>query len=414
VSESLLRVPRFRNLWLAQTVSQLGTQVTVLAIPLVGLLLHASAVEIGLLSTAEFGPILVLGLPAGALLERLPLRAVLLIADAVRALALAVIPIAHAMGALTMPLLYVVACVIGIGTLFFDVAQMSYLPAMITEDQLGEGNAKLEGSRSFAQLGGPTVGGLLIQVVTAPTALLLDAVSYAASFVLLLFVRTDRKVEAEPELPGGMRQEIAEGVRFVLRHPVLRPLAMCDAAGNLGFAAILALQVLYAARTLGLSPATIGLVLAAGNGGGLVGALLCGTLTKRFAAGPLLIFSISLAALGAAILPLSQGAIGFGAGLFIAYVGVVIYNIVQITLRQRITPERLLARTNATLRFIEWGTLPLGAALGGLLVAPLGLRGVLAASAAVCALAVLPALSSAVRSAGPLVDEAVSEAQGVA
>ncbi|MEO6504233.1 MAG: MFS transporter [Jatrophihabitantaceae bacterium] len=409
VSQSLLRVPAFRNLWLAQTLSQLGTQVTVLAIPLVGLLLEASASQIGLLYTAEFAPILVLGLPVGALLDRLPLRPVMLVADAARALALAVIPIAHVMGMLTLPLLYVVACVIGLGTLFFDVAQLSYLPALIRQDQLGEGNAKLEGSRSLAQLGGPTVGGLLIQVMTAPVALLLDGLSYLASFTLLLFVRADRETQTQPKLEGGMRQEIAEGIRYVLRHPVLRPLAMCDASANLGFAAILALQVLYAARTLGLNPASIGLVLAAGNAGGLAGALLCGRLTTRFAAGPLMICSLALAALGAAVLPLSHSAISFGAGLFLAYAGAVIYNIVQITLRQLVTPERLLNRANATLRFIEWGTLPLGAAVGGMLVAPLGLRGVLAAAAAVCALSMIPALFSAeVRSAGRLAEGPVS------
>ena len=398
MTDSLWRLSRFRNLWLAQTVSLLGTQVTLVAFPFVALLLHGSALDVSLLSAVEFVPILVFGLPAGAWVERLPLRRVMLVADAARAVALAVVPVAYAAKVLTLPLLFAVAFVVGLGTLFFDVAQMSYLPRVVTDDQLADGNAKLEGSRSFAQLGGPTVGGFLIQLVAAPTAVLVDAVSYAGSFVTLLFVPERGRVEApERDGQGGLRGEIGEGVRFVLGHRLLRPLAMCDATANLAFAAILALQVFYGARVLDLGSGAIGVVLAVGNAGGMAGALVCGPLSKRVAPGALLIGSIVLFTAGAAALPLATGEIGFGVGLFVIYVGVVVYNITTVTLRQVITPDRLLGRMNATLRFIEWGTLPLGAALGGLLVAPVGLRGVLWLAAAVCGLSVLPPLLSPVR-----------------
>lgn len=396
MAQSLWLLPRFRNLWFAQTVSLVGTQVTLVAFPFVALLLGGSPADIGLLWAAEYLPILLLGLPAGAWVERLPLRPVLLVSDAVRAVALAVVPIAYAMDALTMPLLFVVAFVIGVGTLFFDVAQMSILPELVTDDQLADGNAKLEGSRSAAQLGGPTAGGFLIQLVSAPVAVLIDAVSYVASFVFLLLVR-DRARPRTPQPKTGLGKEIAEGVRFVRSHPVLAPLAVCDAAANLGFAAVLALQVFFGAEVLGLSAGEIGIVLAVGNLGGLVGAVVSGKLAERFAPGVLLIGSILVFTAGAAMLPLSTGMVSFAAGLFVSYVGVVVYNIVQVTVRQVITPERLLGRTNATLRFVEWGTLPLGAALGGLLVAPMGLRGVLWAAAAVCALSILPALVRPVR-----------------
>lgn len=398
VPESLWRLSRFRNLWLAQTVSLLGTQVTLLAFPFVALLLHGTALDVSMLSAVEFVPILLLGLPAGAWVERLPLRRVMLASDGLRAVALAVVPIAWAAHALSLPVLFAVAFVVGLGTLFFDVAQMSYLPSTVAEHQLADGNAKLEGSRSFAQLGGPTVGGFLIQLVTAPAAVLIDAISYAGSFVLLLFVpETDRQTPSEEE-NKGLRGEIGEGVRFVVGHRLLRPLAMCDATANLAFAAVLALQVFYGAKVLDLSSGTIGIVLAVGNAGGLVGALVCGPLARRMAPGVQLIGAIVVCTVGAALLPLAHGAIGFGVGLFVVYVGVVVYNVNTVTLRQMITPERLMGRMNATLRFIEWGTLPLGAALGGLLVAPVGLRGVLWLAAGVCGLSILPPLLSPVRS----------------
>jgi MFS family permease len=408
---SLWRAPGFRNVWSAQTVSLLGTQVTLVAFPLVALLLlNASALQVSLLATAEYGPILLLGLPAGAWVERLDKRVVLLVADAARAVALGVVPIAYLLGVLRLPLLYVVAIVVGVGTLFFDVAQMSYLPALVDEDRLGDANAKLEVSRSFAQLAGPSMGGVLVQLFSGPIAIVVDAASYLGSFALLLFVRDPDRVVA-PEAPAGMRREIAEGIRFVVRHRLLWPLALCDAAANLAFAAVLALQVLYAARVLHMGAAAIGIVLAVGNAGGLIGAAVSGRLSRRFAQGRILIGAIAVFTVGAALLPLAGGAVGFGIGLFVVYLGVVVYNVAQLTLRQLVTPDRLMGRMNATLRFVEWGTLPLGAALGGLLAAPVGLRGVLWLAAAVCAVAILPPLLSPVRTlrSNPTAESATME-----
>lgn len=394
---SLWRHAGFRNLWLAQTFSLLGTQVTLLAFPLLALLLlDASALGVSMLYAVEFVPILLLGLPAGAWVERMHKRPVLLVADGARAVALLLVPIAYLFDVLSLPLLFAVAFVVGLGTLFFDVAQGSYLPAIVAHDQLADANAKIEVSRSASQLAGPTAGGVLVQFLTAPVAILLDALSYLASFVLLLFIK-GRDISTPAEDRQGLRKEIGEGLRFVVSHPLLRPLALCDAAANLAFAAVLALQVVFAAEDLHLSATVIGVVLAVGNAGGLVGALASGPLSNQFPPGPLLIGSILLFGAGAALLPLSTGAIGFGAGLFVVYLGVVIYNVVGTTLRQLATPERLLGRTNATLRFIEWGTLPLGAAIGGLLVAPLGLRTVLWLAAAVCVLSVVPPLFSPIR-----------------
>ncbi|CAA9260129.1 MAG: hypothetical protein AVDCRST_MAG41-2330 [uncultured Corynebacteriales bacterium] len=397
MADTLWRLSRFRNLWAAQTLSLLGTQVTLIAFPLVVLLMGGSPADVALLWAVEFLPVLLLGLPAGAWVERLPLRPVLLVSDAARTAALLVVPVAWWLDVLSLPVLFAVAFVVGVGTLFFDVAQMSYLPALVAEDQLAEGNAKLEGSRAVAQLGGPTMGGFLVAAVSAPVAVLLDALSYAASFVFLLFVRGGAEKAPVAER-AGLWKEVGEGVAYVARHPLLRPLALCDAAANLAFAAVLALQVFYGSEVLDLSPAEIGIVLAVGNAGGLLGAVLSGVLARRVRPGLLLLGSIAVFSVGAAMLPLARGPVGFGAGLFVVYVGVVLYNVVQLTMRQTITPEWLMGRVNATLRFVEWGTLPLGAAVAGLLVAPVGMRGVLWLAAGVCALSILPPLLSPVRS----------------
>ncbi|MEV5800763.1 MFS transporter [Streptomyces collinus] len=395
---NLWRVPDYRNLWLSHSVSLVGTQVSVLAFPLMALLLlDASATEVSMLSAVEFLPSLLLGLPAGAWVERLPRRPVLIASDVVRAVAMASVPLAYALDLLNLPLLFVVAFVIGLGTIFFDVAQLSYLPSLVDEDELTDGNAKLEGARSVAQLAGPTAGGFLVQLFTAPVAIALDVFSYVASAVFLLRVR-GRGVPPEPIERLSLRGEIAEGVRFVFSHPLVRPLALCAFAADLAFAAVLALQVPYAADTLHLHSGFIGIALAVGSAGGLVGAAVSGWVSERFGPGRTVLVSIVVFSAGAAIVPLAGGAIGFAAGLFVVYLGVVVFNVLQMTICQSVTPERLLGRMNATLRFISWGSVPLGAAVGGLLVGPLGVRGVLWVAAGVCALSVLPPLFSRIRS----------------
>lgn len=395
--KTIWRIADFRNLWLAHSVSLFGTQITLLAFPLAALLLlHASPLEVGLLAAAEFLPVLLLGLPAGAWVDRLPRRPVLIVTDLVRATALAAVPAAYLLDVLSMPLLYAIAFVIGLGTLFFDVAQLSYLPALIDEDRLVDGNAKLEVSRSVAQLAGPTAGGFLVQLFTAPVAIAIDVVSYLVSTVFLLLVK-GREGDAEPIERTGLRQEVGEGLRFVFRHPLLRPLVLCAAAADLAFAAVLALQVVYAVDVLELGPGATGVVLAVGNIGGLLAAFVSGWVATRVRPGIAILASVALFAAGAVLLPLAQGAIGFAVGLFVVYLGVVIFNILHVSLCQTVTPSRLLGRMNATTRFITWGMVPLGAAGGGLLVGPVGLRGVFWIAAAICVVSLLPPLFSPVR-----------------
>lgn len=387
---SLWRHRDFRSLWAAMTVSLIGTQVTVLAFPLIALIvLHASVEDVSLLSAAEFLPSLLLGLPVGAWVERLPRRRTLLACDLVRALAVLSIPIAHSAGVLRLPQLFVVAFVIGLGTLFFDVTQMSYLPALIEQEHLADGNGKIEGSRAFAQFSGPGLGGLMVQVSTATVAISVNVGTYVISALFLSRIR----VQGAPAKRGeklSLRRDIAEGVHFVFRHPLVRPLALCAGGADLAFAIVLALQVPFGVQTLRLGSAAVGLVLAVGSLGGLLGAMAGAKVEQRLGTGPALLVGVALFTVGAVIIPISGSGAVFAIGLFVVYIGVVMFNVVQTTLCQTVTAAQLLGRMNATLRFISWGAVPIGATLGAVLVAPLGLRAVMWVAAAVCAVSILP------------------------
>ncbi|WP_430788858.1 MFS transporter [Actinoplanes sp. G11-F43] len=390
-------VPSFRNLWFAQSVSLIGTQITLLAFPLAALLLlDASAFEVSLLATLEFAPVLLLGLPAGAWIEHMPRRPVMVISDLARAAALLVVPVAAGLDFLSMPLLYAAAFVIGLGTLFFDVAQMSALPELVDEEQLVDANSKLELSRSVAQVGGPGAGGLIVQLFSVPMAILVDAFTYLASALFLLGVKPKRPPQP-PEEPPALLRDILAGMRYVFRHPVQRPLLICSAIADLAFAAVLALQVVFAVDELGLSAGMAGLVIAIGNGGGVLGAVLAGPLAGRIGTGPAFLVSIVLFAAGAVVLPVSPGPVTFAAGLFLVFTGAVIFNVLQMTLTQVVTPPALLGRTNSIFRFVSWGMVPVGAAVGGLLVGSYGLRGVFWIAAVIVVLSLVPPLFSPVR-----------------
>ncbi|WP_164386750.1 MFS transporter [Streptomyces sp. OM5714] len=411
---SLWGAADYRNLWMSQTTSLFGTGITLLALPLVALLrLDASPFEIGVLGAVEYLPILLVGLPAGVWVERLPLRAVMVGADAVRAVALLAVPIALALDVLTMPLLYVVAFLIGLGTLFYDVAQLSVLPALVAEDRLVDANGKLELSRSVAQIGSPAVGGLLVQLLTAPLSVLADAVTYLWSAYYVLRIRKSAPVD-RPTERNSLREDIREGVRFVFGHPLMRPLLLCATLAELASAIILALQVVFAAEVLSLTPVVIGAALAAGNAGGVAGALVAEPLARRLGTGTAFMVAIVLFTAGSAILPMSVGPVTFALGLFVAYLGALVFNVLQVSLCQAVTPPHLLGRMNSVFRFATWGVIPLGAASGGLLVDSIGLRAVFWIAAGLNALAFLPPLWSAIPRLREVVPHSAGEPAGEA
>jgi MFS family permease len=382
---SLWRHRDFDLLWAGQTVSRAGTEISVLALPLIAIqLLHATTFEVGSLTAIEFLPFLLVGLPAGAWVDRLPRRAVLIAADLGRLVALATIPFAHSVASLTLLHLFVVAFVTGVLTVFFDVAYQSYLPELVERDQLVEGNAKLAASESTAHVVGPGLGGGLIGALGASTAVIADAVSYGVSCVCLLFIR-QRAVE---EVHDGPRPtlvaDIREGLAFVWREHRIRAVAFCTATSNLFSGMAAAVVLLLMTRELGFSSGEIGLVFAVSGLGAVVGAVVAPRLAVSVGVGPAIVATIVVAGLGGFPIALATGAAApvlIGFGLALEGGGGVAYNINQVSVRQAICPRRLQGRMNASVRFIVWGALPVGGFLGGALGSSIGLRGTLWVSA---------------------------------
>ncbi|NRQ38574.1 MFS transporter [Nonomuraea sp. NN258] len=384
-----------RFLW-ANGVTQLGTQVTLVALPLTALLaLDAGALQLGLLSAAQVLAFLLIGLPAGVWVDRVRRRPILVWADAVRGLALLSVPLAAWLGVLTLAQLYVVALVVGVGTVFFDIAHLSFLPAVVPSDRLERGNGALEVTKSVCLLAGPGAGGWLVAVLTAPFALLADGVSYLVSALLLSGVRAEERPRRRER--RRLRGEVAEGVRFVAGDPGLRRIA---AGGAIAMSAGTVLTVglpLYLVEQLGVGAAAYGLLLSASAVGSLAGAALVARVTARFGTGRTLYGSAVLAT----VLFLPALATGPGWRLLIFPVsaslfGVVstIFNIGQLSYRQRITPEHLLGRVNASMRFLMWGAVPVGALLGGALGEWLGGHAVFAAGVGVLGLSHLAVVTA--------------------
>jgi len=374
----LWRHADFLRLWTGQTISQFGSQITLLALPLTAvLLLKASPLEMGILNAIEMAPFLIIGLPAGVWVDRLPRRPVLILGDFGRALALATIPAAYLLGLLTMAQLYAVAAVTGTLTVFFDVAYMSYLPALVNREQLVEGNSKMEVTRAAAQIAGPGMAGTLVDLLAAPLAIALDAVSFVVSSVFVLFVRATEPRVAADGPRANMRAEMGEGLRWVLGNPLLRAIAGCTASSNFFSNGVYAMYVLFAVRELGLTPGEIGFIFAVGNLGFLAGAFLAAPLARTLGLGRAIVGSQILGIMGWILVPLAMPET---ATVLLIASGVImglttpVYNINQVSLRQAITPDRLQGRMNATMRFMVWGTMPLGSLLGGALGQALGLR----------------------------------------
>ena len=396
---SLWRHPDFLKLWAGQTVSQVGTQVSLLAIPLTAVVvLHASAFQAGLLGTFEFLPFILVGLPAGVWVDRMARRRVLIVADVGRAVALASIPVAAGVHGLHMAQLYAVGFVVGILTVFFDVAYQSYLPSLVDRAQIVEGNGRLEFTRATAEIAGPGFGGALVGLVTAPIAVAADAASYVLSVASLLLIR--RAETVEPRVQGSrLRSELAEGVRYVVRHPLLRPIAICTATSNYFAHVGGAVLILYAVRQLGMGAGAIGLWFSLGSFGAPAGAALASRAARRFGAGHTILGTIAVCSAAWFLVPLAPRAFPLPflvASGVLGSLGSVMYNITQVSLRQSIAPHRIQGRMNATMRFIVWGTIPLGAFSGGLLGTTLGLHTTLWISAAGGMLTVVPILLSPV------------------
>ena len=392
----------FALLWAGQTVSEVGSQVTLLALPATAiLLLHARPFQVGLLGALQFLAFPTLGLPAGVYVDRVKRRWIMITCDAGRMLALASVPAAYALGWLSMPVLYGVALVTGVFTVFFEIAYQSYLPALIPRADLIEGNSKLEVSRSVAQVAGPAIAGLLLQLVAAARAILVDAASFGVSVVSLVAIRRPEPAPAPRTASGrcGFWVEMWEGIRVVLGNPTLWKIAGCTGTTNLGTNIVFAVYLIFAFRHLHLSPSIIGFIFASGAVGGLLGAVSAGPLARRFGLGPTLMLGIS-GDLALLLVPLAQFGLAapllFASFLVMSFGGTV-YNINQVSLRQTITPDRVQGRMNATMRTIVWGTIPIGSFLGGAMGDQIGVVPTLIVGAAVAGTAGVWILAGPIR-----------------
>ncbi|MEU7742145.1 MFS transporter [Nonomuraea sp. NPDC049158] len=410
---SVWRDGDFRRLWIGQTTSQLGTQAAQVILPLIAVVaLSAGTEQVGLLRAVQQAPILLLSLFAGAGVDRRRSPDVMVLADIGRTVVLAVVPVLYLLGMLDIPLLVLVAFLVGALTVYFDVAYQTSLVRLVKRDQLAQGTSALEASRSAAQIAGPALGGALMSLVTAPIAILASACFFTLS---VLSIRRIRRPEPMPGPAAGRARvwrQIHEGLRLVVNDASLRAVGIASALFQFSFAAVMTIYLLFLPRTLHLSGAAVGLVLAAMGPGALVGSLLSARLPRRYGYGVVLVSAAVLADGVMLCVPALRGssavtiaalmAINFLFGVFSQVVDVTV-----VTVRQAITPIPIQGRVVATLNFVGMGLTPLGSLLGGYLAGALGLRTSLLLTAVALALSpVFMALSPLARLGRQLPDPA--------
>ncbi len=384
----------FRMLLVGQTTSQFGAQVSGIAIPLLAVLtLNATPFELGLVTASSTVAFAVIGLPAGAWLDRWRRRPILVASDLARTVLLGTIPLGAVLGFLTIPYLVTVSLLVGVARVFFDVGYQSYLPSVIGRHQVLAGNSVMETIRASGQVVGPGVGGALVTLIGAANVVLVQAVTFAVSAVSLLGIRvTEPAITAAQDAPRLFPQ-IVEGLRFVRHNRLLRAMAIASGASNFSFAVAAAVSFIFLSRTLELSAAAIGLIVAAGSVTVVAGAAFTPRLSKAFGSARIIWLSLTVTAPIAMIGPFAQPGwlvvliiVGIAAGEF----GQIIYAITNVSLRQRLCPDRMLGRVNATMRFLIMGLFPLGALVGGVLGEWIGLRGTLWVAGGIVVLAPLP------------------------
>lgn len=367
----------FWRYWSAMAVSQTGTAVTAVALPLVAVTaLDASAFEVSLLTAATYLAWVLIGLPAGVFVQRLPLRGTQVAMDLVRAVAITSVPVAWWLGHLTITHLVVAALVISLANVVFDVGNQTFLPSIVSRQELTARNSLVSATHSATALGGPSLGGVVVQVLGAVPTLLVDAVSFVVSAVLLRGLPPG-SVSPAADRPA-MGEMIREGWRFVVRHPVMRPCMLGATADNFATGALMALVPVFLVRDLAASPVLVGLLMAAEGVGSLVGAALAPWLTARLGSARALVVGAVGGAALALLMPLGHGVWGmvaFAAANVGFGIGVVVFSIGARTHRQVASPPELLSRVIATVRFVSWGAIPFGALLGGAVASAIGTRG---------------------------------------
>jgi MFS family permease len=393
----------FLKLWGGETAALIGIQVTNLALPLTAAVsLGATPLEMGILGAMQSAPSLVIGLFAGAWADRLRRRPILMAANAARAAALGTIPLAALLGVLHIAQLYVVAFLTGCAGIFFMVAYQSYLATLVPRDQLVEGNSKLRLSEALAQIAGPSVGGVLVQLITAPLTLTISAVAPLCSLLTISQIRTTEPPPAPSTARRSIWVEIGEGMRLVFGHPILRAVIGSDAPSAFCDSMVGAIYVLYATRDLGIAPGLLGGIMAVGGPVAVGGALLTGRAVRAYGLGPTMVGALFLSGVATLLLPLAGGPLALIVALFVGWralsgMALAVYGINFYTLMQTVPPVRLQGRVNATARVFIWGAMATGALAGGALGQWLGLRPTLTIAAIGMLCAPLGLLLSPVR-----------------
>ncbi|MDG6902296.1 MAG: MFS transporter [Nitrososphaerota archaeon] len=375
---SLVHDLNFMKFWVGDTITQFTGQISDLALPTVAILvLQVTAFQVGILQALGFIAFPILGLPVGVWIDRVRRRPVMIAMNLIQVATLASVPLAFALGVLGLYQLYLVALVMGTTTLFYDVAYQSYLTSLVGREYVVEGNQKLQVSASAAQVMGPSAASGLMAVLGAAGSVLSDSLGTFAAALLLVFIRKPEPA-AEGIPAGGQRHffsEMKEGIRVITSNKLLWTQAGCTGTSNLGSNISGVALLLFAYRVLGISKTTIGIAFSIGAAGFLVGALISRRVTARLGLGRAIALA-TVANFGLLIVLLAGGDLAvfvIGMGLFVAFMGVPIYNINQVSLRQIITPNRLQGRMNATMRTIVWGTIPVGAILGGIFAGSFGI-----------------------------------------
>ncbi len=399
----LWRHPDFLKLWISQTISELGSRITREGLPLTAVLvLGARPVQMGFMTAIGAASVLLFGLWAGVWVDRLPRRPIMIAADLARAAVLASIPIAALMHRLSMAQLYIVIALAGFFTVFFDVAYQSYLPSLVERDNLLEGSSKLAMSVAAAEIAGPSLTGILVQLITAPIAILLDAVSFLLSAVGVSLIRKPEPKHA----PSATAPHPIAGLRFVFSHPLLGPLACFSITTFLFFGLLGPFYVLFAIRELHLTPAALGFAIAMGGAGSLIGSSLAPTIGRRFGLGHTFIGAVLAMAASYALIPLAQGPkplplVFLIVSQFFGDFAFSTYLVNELTLRQSVAPEQVLGRVNAAMQLMTRGIYPLSAVTSGVLAGAIGIRSTLTISVLGILAASLWLIASPLRKLGP-------------
>jgi MFS family permease len=398
-SRTLWRNRDFTAFWLGETISQVGSQVALIALPLVAVLsLDVSTGELGLLRFAEYLPFLAFTLLFGVWVDRRRRRPLMIASNIIRGVLIALVPLLAALNLLTLPLLIAVAFLVGTGSALFEVCWLSYVPGLVGRSRLVEGMGKISTSHSAAEVAGPGIGGLLVQLVTAPFALVLDALSYVVSVVSLLTIRHD---EPAPASGGGRRLgcELVEGLKFAFGEPHIRATAIAASLGNFFSFVTETIFLLYAIRELHFSAGLIGMILTAIGVGGLLGAAFAHAISQRFALGRVFVTARLVGGFGALLLPLAAGpkvvvVVMCFASFFVVQAALANTNVLSISIRQALTPDDIRGRMNASVRTLVFGSLPLGALAAGWSGSVVGLHGTLWLAAIGYTATVIPVLAS--------------------